>query len=217
MTLATYPHEFARRAAVVLGGDLEASITVRQHGLTLRAGSSTDAAGRCDQAEARAEEGPCIDAMEHGSVCMVETIADGTGWDRWRRQVLREGFATAIAVPALVEAHVAVALNLYSRAADPWKPELLTAADGYAQLLASAVRLQLEVARLEDTATGFYRDMADTMVAERAVGAIMHTNGCTQDEAYHILETASRHRNVARRDVAETILRALVPPGESAH
>ena len=101
MTLSSYPYEFARRAGAILGSDLEASITVRQYGVTLRAGSGTDAARRCDQAEARAEDGPCIDAMDQARIRMVEKVADGTGWDRWRRQAVSEGFTTAIAVPAL--------------------------------------------------------------------------------------------------------------------
>ncbi|WP_407319315.1 ANTAR domain-containing protein [Isoptericola halotolerans] len=105
---------------------------------------------------------------------------------------------------------MSVALNLYSRAPDPWTPELITAADGYAQLVGSMVLTHLDLAELEDAAAGLYRNMSDALVAERAVGAIMHTNACSEDEARRILESASRHRRIGAREVAETILRALV-------
>ncbi|MCF4121502.1 GAF and ANTAR domain-containing protein [Antribacter sp. KLBMP9083] len=214
MAISSYPHEFAIRAATVLGSKIEASITVRQHGLTVRAGSSTDAAARCDQVEAMAGAGPCIDAMDQVVAQIVPEIASESRWEAWRTKAAEEGFTSALAVPALVTPGVAVALNLYSRSADPWTAELLTAADAYAHLTASAVRLRFELAEVEDAAIGVYRTMSETIATERAVGAIMQTNQCTEEDARRILDSAARNRSVTRREVAETILRALVVPDE---
>lgn len=214
MAISSYPHEFAIRAAAVLGSKIEASITVRQLGLTVRAGSSTDAAARCDQVEAMAGAGPCVDAMDQLVVQLVPEIASESRWEAWRAKAAEEGFTSAIAVPALVNSDVSVALNLYSRSLDPWTPELLTAADAYAHLTASAVRLRFELADVEDAAVGLYRKMSETIATERAVGAIMQSNQCTEDEARRILDSAARNRSVSRREVAETILRALVVPDE---
>jgi hypothetical protein len=210
MSISTFPFELAHRAAAVLRSDLETSITVRQHGLTVRAGSSTSAAARCDQAESLAGSGPCVDAMEQLTACVVPAISDVETWDAWRKQATHEGFVSAVAVPAVVDDNIAVALNLYSRSPDPWTSELLIAADGYAQITAAMVRLHLGLAELEDGAVGYYRQMSDTITIERAIGAIMQTNDCAEREARRILESASQHRNVSRREVAETLLRALV-------
>jgi GAF domain-containing protein len=210
MSISSYPEEFARRAAAVLGADIETSVMVREHGVSLRAGSSSAAAARCDQAESMANAGPCIDAMDQHSALVVPVVAEAERWDRWREQALADGYVSALAVPAVVDDSVSVALNLYSRAPDPWTPELITAADGYAQLVGSMVRMHLDLAELEDAAAGLYRNMTDALVTERAVGAIMHTNGCDEDEARRILESASTHRRIGAREVAETILRALV-------
>ncbi|MGW9419431.1 ANTAR domain-containing protein [Cellulosimicrobium funkei] len=210
MGIASFPQELADRAATILGHGLEVSITVRQAGVSVRAGSSTDAAARCDQAEALDDAGPCVDAMEDGGSRLVPSVEESVGWERWARQCAEEGFVSSVAVPAIVTADVAVALNLYSRAPDPWTPELLTAADAYAQLVASAVGLRLELTVLEDSTAGFYRDMSDAVATERAVGAIMQTNQCSADEARRIVDSAARHRNVSPREVAESLLRALV-------
>jgi len=209
MGIASFPQEFAVRAATILGHGLEISVTLRQGGVSVRAGSSTDAAARCDQAEALDDAGPCIEAIDAGSRLVV-AVDEATRWERWSRQARAEGFVAAAAVPATVADEVAVALNLYSRAPDPWTPELLTAADSYAQLVAAAVRLRLELAELEDSTAGFYRDMSDAVATERAVGAIMQTNQCSAEEARRIIDSASRHRNVSPREVAEHLLRALV-------
>lgn len=209
MGIASFPQEFAVRAATILGHGLEISVTLRQGGVSVRAGSSTDAAARCDQAEALDDAGPCIEAIDAGSRLVV-AVDEATRWERWSRQARAEGFVAAAAVPATVADEVAVALNLYSRTPDPWTPELLTAADSYAQLVAAAVRLRLELAELEDSTAGFYRDMSDAVATERAVGAIMQTNQCSAEEARRIIDSASRHRNVSPREVAEHLLRALV-------
>ena len=125
----------------------------------------------------------------------------------------RENQAGA-AIGPLSDDQVAVALNLYSRSPDPWTRELLTAADGYAQLAAAMVGLNLELAELEDATAGLYRQLSDTAVVERAIGAVMHSNDTSESEARRIIESASKHRNVTQRDVAETILRALVVTDE---
>lgn len=210
MSISTFPYELARRAAAVLGSEVEASFTVRQYGVTVRAGSSSGAAGRCDRAESLADSGPCIEAIDQMAVQVVPVIEDEKRWTTWRDQAVREGFVSGLAVPARVDDHVAVALNLYSRAPDPWSPGLLTAADGYAEIAAAMVRLHMGLAEIEDGAAGYYRHMSDTMTIERAIGAIMQTNDCAEQDARRILESASRHRIVSQREVAETILRALV-------
>jgi len=213
MSLSTYLEEYAVRAAVVLGEDVEASITVREHGVTLRGGSSEAGSARCDQAEARAEQGPCIDAMASQSVLHVPQVTAADGWDDWREQTTREGFVKALAVPALVAPGVAVALNLYSRAPGRWSTELVELADAYAHLVAAGVRLHLQLAEVDDAAAGLYRSMPDAVAIEQAVGALMETNGCTQDKARAVLASAARNRDVGERVVAESILRALVLGG----
>jgi hypothetical protein len=210
MTLSTFPYELAVRAAAVLGGELEASITVCQHGVTVRAGSSTGAAGRCDQVEAVTGSGPCIDAMQERSIRMVSSITEGQGWEAWRSQAAREGFVSAVAVPAAVDGNITVAVNLYSRSPAPWTPERVSTAESYAQLGAAMVRLHLGLAELDDAAAGYYRHMSNAVVIERAIGTIMQANDCPEHVARYILESAWMHRGVSARQVAETILRALV-------
>ncbi|MFD7024428.1 GAF and ANTAR domain-containing protein [Promicromonospora sukumoe] len=214
MSIAAFPRELAIRAASALAPGIEASITVRQLGVTVRAGSSSAAAARCDQAESLADDGPCIDAMDARAPCVVPSVADGPGWKAWRRQAGREGFASALAVPAGLDENIAVAVNLYSGTPISWTTEMLATAGGYARIGADMVSLCLARAELEDGAFGHYRRMSDLVVTEHAVGAIMQANDCPEHTARHLLESASLRRNIARRKVAEIILRALVVSGD---
>lgn len=214
MALSRYLEECATRAATVLGHGVEASISLREHGISLSAGSSADGACRCDQAEARADAGPCIDAMRQGMV-LATVISDVVpGWEAWREAAEAEGFAQALAVPAEVGPGVRVAINVYSRAGGEWPPGLIDAAMGHAGLAADAVRLQLQFADLGDAVAGLYRTMSDRAIVEQAVGAIMVSNDCPDDEARAALRTAASRRGLSEREVAESIVRTLVLGGE---
>lgn len=52
--------------------------------------------------------------------------------------------------------------------------------------------------------------MSDAVTAERGVGAIWQTNGCTQNVAREVLASASQHHVVSEREVAELVVRDLV-------
>ena len=213
MAISGYLHEYATRAAGVLGDDVEASITLRQHGITLRGGSSAPDAGRCDQAEAMADDGPCVEAMATAMILPVPSIGSDHRWQAWQRQTVREGFVKALALPAVVAPGIVIALNLYSRAPAAWDERVVRSADSYARLIASGVRLQLELADLEDAAGAFFRTMSETMTVERAVGAIIQMNDCSEPQARELLASAAAEREVDEREIAETILRSLVVGG----
>ncbi|MFI2102834.1 ANTAR domain-containing protein [Isoptericola sp. NPDC019693] len=214
MALSRYLDESAIRAAAVLGHGVEASISLREHGISLRAGSSTPGAGRCDQAEARADAGPCIDAMRRGAVLTTAVPDVVPGWEAWRAAAEAEGFVQALAVPAEVGPGVRVAINVYSRTGGDWPAGLVDAAVGHAGLAADAVRLQLQYADLGDAVAGLYRTMSDRATVEQAVGAIMASNDCPEDEARTTLRAAADRRGLSEREVAESIVRTLVLGGE---
>jgi hypothetical protein len=213
MGISRYLEECATRAAGVLGDDLEASVTLRQHGLTLHVGSSAPDAARCDRVEAMVDDGPCIDAMESGTIVAVASVRRETRWPRWRDQADDEGFARALAVPSVVSPGIVVALNLYARGTGRWDDRLVSDADGYARLVASAVRLQLEFADLDDAAGQLLRDTGTSTLFDRAVGAVMQTNDCTEEAATELLRSAARDRDITAREVATTVLRSLLAPG----
>lgn len=209
MSIAGYLHEFAVRCGPVLGQKVETSITLRFRGLAVRAASSTAASGRCDQVEARTGVGPCIDAMESGEIQNVPSVADAEQWPPWQGAAVSEGFVTTVALPAQVVADMQIALNLYARSPMEWTEELLKRLNGYAELAAASVRLHLDHAVASDGLEA--NPPSDAQVVAQAIGAIMHLNQCGVDDAQALIEQAAQSREVSQREVARTILSALVP------
>ncbi len=119
MGIAGFPQEFADRAATILGHGLEVSVTMRQAGVSVRAGSSTEAAAALRPGRGARRPRPVHRRDGPRRTSRHRVRGGRPGWERWSRQCVEEGFVTAAAVPAAVTADVAVALNLYSRAPDP--------------------------------------------------------------------------------------------------
>lgn len=211
MSIAGYLHEFAVRSVSVLGRDVETSILLRYRGVSVRAASSNAAAGRCDQVEARAGRGLCVDAMDQGSRLVVRDLAAAALWPEWRAAAAEEGFVSAAAVPAQIVEDMSLAINVYSRVDVEWTEEILQVIEAYAELAAAAVRLHLELARVGEDLPDDDAPEDDAGIVERAVGAIMHANGCTADEARGLIESSASNSELTQRAVATTILGALVP------
>lgn len=189
-------------AAHDLGG--AASLTIQQQGAVVRAASSDERAARCDQVVARLGAGPGVAAMEQGRPVVVLRLADGTGWGPWRARATEEGFRSAAAVPAPVARGVMVALTLYSGAPDAWDPLVLAEAQRHARLLGAQV-----AARMARPVAPAPRVIEASVRIERAIGVIMHGNGCTAQDAQTVLLRASAAEHVDLDEAACTVLRVL--------
>jgi len=211
---SSYLYGHAMRAAAHFAEGTQASITLRHHGAYLRAASSDDRAARCDQVEALHGDGPCITSLEQRHPVVVHDVERLDRWEDWRAQAVAEGFTAGVAMPAPVVPGIDVALNLYAKAAGPWGERTLREADEYARRIAHAISLRVHLSNgptppAEGVGPEPAHRAAGPTVVEEAIGAVMHCNGCSADEALHILVSASRHRNVGLDEVAGTVLQAL--------
>lgn len=133
----------ARGAAERLGPDTYCSIVLRSGERLAYAGSSDERAERCDRVEVEAGEGPCVTSLQHMAGVLVPEISADPRWPAWRAAALEAGFRSAAALPAYVDEHTRLALNLYSDDVDPWDTERLAGMDEYLQEVAEVVRTTL--------------------------------------------------------------------------
>lgn len=132
--------EFAHQAAERVGVPTECSILLRQHDRLQYVASSGERAAECDRVEVEHAEGPCVVALQQLRGELVLDVAADVRWPAWRDAAIERGFASAAALPALVDAETRLALNLYADVVDPWDRETLVAMDRFAQEIAEAVR-----------------------------------------------------------------------------
>lgn len=134
---------YAHGAAQRLGPDTFCSITLQQHDDLFQVASSDVRAAECDRVETDERRGPCILAMSQlHSVVVGDTQTDDR-WPTWQHAALRRGFRSSVALPAYVDDHTTVAVNMYSEQLDTWTRDKLVGMDTYVQEIADIVRAQL--------------------------------------------------------------------------
>ncbi|GEA86806.1 ANTAR domain-containing protein [Cellulomonas cellasea] len=206
--VSPYLRERVGAVARDLGGS--AGITIQQQGALVRAASSDERAARCGQVEARLGTGPSIAAMEQLHPVVVPRVPEGDGWAAWRACATEVGFASSAAVPAPVARGISVALTLYSAVPGAWDPLALAEAHRHARLLAAEIAARL--ARPGEPPRGA---LEACLRLDRAIGVLMHCNGCTAQDAQTALLRASTADHVDLDQAASTVLRALTEDDSS--
>jgi ANTAR domain len=201
--------DFAIRAATHLGVSSECSITLRRAGHARRAASSSDRAGLCDDVENQEHSGGCIEAMDELRVILVPDLAMEDRWHDWTQTALASGFRSAAAFPSYAGPGAEIAFNVYSEEHDPWTRDVLVRADMYAQQIGLVMGLVLNVTDLEDKLEAFQSALAGQAAIDQAIGAMMHSQGCSAEEALTILRSAAGNRNVDLPAVATAVLQGL--------
>lgn len=205
----SYLDELARDVAGSFADAAGSSITFQHHGAMLRVASSDEPSARCDQVESRLHHGPCLEAMESQEAVLMPRIADVTRWPEWREQALREGYLSAVAVPAPVAPEVAVALNVYFRRPAPWDDALLAVAQEHARTIARAVQARLALLTAAHAASEVRAAVSTRETVDHAVGAIMHCNACTPEEALDVLRRTGADADVSIETAARIVVGVL--------
>jgi len=208
--MSTYLDAHAHDAAAALG--VHASITLRHHGATVRAASSSTRAAVCDQAEARSEDGPCVVAMSGLQVVLVPDVSTEARWPAWSQAARREGFASVVAVPAAANPVTAVALNLYLEADRAWSERDTTRALTHAKAIAADVHDRVTngaSSPVSPTADEAGDPRALAAVVDQAVGVLMHANGCDARGAHALLELVAARDGTDVTDVADALITAI--------
>ncbi len=86
---------------------------------------------------------------------------------------------------------------------------MIVRADMYAQQIGLVMGLVLDVTDLEDKVAAFQKALAAQAAIDQAIGAMMHSQSCTAEEALTILRSAAGDRNVDLPQVAATVLQGL--------
>lgn len=204
--MPTYLAAHARTSADELAA--HASITLRHHGSTVRVASSSRRAALCDQAEARSEDGPCVVAMSGLRPVVIPDLDAERRWPAWSQATRDAGFSAVVAVPAVVDAMSAVALNLYLEPGRRWSDGDGARAQERADAIADDVRARLRAAAASPAEpSGGARGRAERV--EQAVGVLRQANGCDERTARALLELVAARDGTDVADVAWTLIAAI--------
>ncbi|MCO7273302.1 ANTAR domain-containing protein [Cellulosimicrobium cellulans] len=209
MSLASGLQGYVIGAAGTLGDDVEASLTVSEHGVVAQLGGGAAGAVRCDRAELLAAEGPGRTARSRHATQLVPDATDEPRWSAWRLALAREGYCRAVVAPADVRPGVVIALTLYSRTPEAWPEPSVRAAEALVRLVAGELRLRSDVGA--DPRADLARRRRAEVTVQRAAGVLMAHEETTAGEAHDALRATARRRGVGIVAAAETVLRSAPP------
>lgn len=133
----------------------------------------------------------------------------GGGGLRPAATVRGNGARSILAVPFLLDGGTPAALNLYSHRPGRFDGRALELARDCVNQTSLAVRLAVRFAHYGDAAANLKATLESRTSIDVAVGIIMAQNPCSQAEAFELLESASRARNIKLNVVAAGLVESL--------
>ncbi len=202
--------EIAGHAGDLIREGLECGVVLREFRSPRMAGTSDPRVRRCSAVELADRSGPGLTALEENRVVVVADIGRTRRWPLWRDTAVREGFRTAVALPAAVLPGIDVGIELYGDSTSSWqRPELRSAA-AFAREVARVVGLELEVGRLRCLSEELFAAVSARDAIGQATGIVMAQRTCGPEEALGVLRRAAEHRGVMLRDLATMVVSEMM-------
>lgn len=206
--LAVLLEDVAVRACIAVPGVDGGGAMVRQDGTNLMAWSNAFARS-VDEWQYGLGEGPCVDAVRHGSTVVLSSTSRASAWSRFLPQAHRLGVRSGLSLPLRVAGDVVGSLNLYSRREDQFGEDEVRQGELFARPAASRLAVLGIVDDAADAADVAGLELQDLAVVGRAVGVLL---GSDPD----LSVPSARARLVAmaaEQDVSVVVLARLIVSG----
>ncbi len=168
--------------------------------------SSSAEAEQMDEVQAGFDEGPCLEAQRTNTLIRVPDVEYETRWPQYMAEVRAHGLRSVLAVPLGLDGTASAAINFYTVEPGAFHDEDGESAQRYAEVASVVLGIALRIATHAETAEDRRLAMESRTAIDLAAGIIMGQNRCSQDEAMTILKSASNHRNIKLRTLAEQII-----------
>ncbi|MFW0774303.1 GAF and ANTAR domain-containing protein [Paenarthrobacter nitroguajacolicus] len=151
-------------------------------------------------------DGPCLSALRTRTITHVPDVREETRWADYMQAATCTDVGSILAVPMELNSTAEAVVNLYSTRPHGFSHEDIVAAERITATGAKALYLALKIAQLRDARENLAAALASRTAIDTAVGIVMAQNRCSRDAAFQILVSASSHRNIKLRTVAEGVI-----------
>src|SRR5699024_2624732 len=173
------------------------------------AGSSGAEAGKIDEVQAGFDERPCLEARPRHRLVEGTDVRNATRRPDCRGVLRRLGLRSVLAVQLDREGTAPAAVHFDNTAPNAFDEARTASAQEFAMLASRALSVAVRVAHHMEMSDDRQAAMESRTSIDIAVGITMAQTRCSQQEAITILKTASSHRNVKLRVLAEDLVASL--------
>ena len=218
-TVELFLEAFASHAAAVFsnGAEVLAGVTLLRNKEGATVASSSDVARMLDEIQYGFGDGPCVRAARTGKTFLVDDARSEDRWPEYMEAIRERGYYSILGVPLILGNDGGAGLNFYTNEPGFFTPEVIRAAEAFAQEASAALRLAVQIARHRATNEHLRAAMEARTTIDLAIGIVMAQNKCSQDAAFGILRQASSNRNVKLRDLAAGIVQSVTSESVETH
>jgi GAF domain-containing protein len=196
--------ELAKRT--VPGAD-GVSVSLVRNGRVTTSHATDDVVLELDSAQYHDGDGPCLDAIRRGRVVTMEVVSDRHRYPAFADVADRRFITAALATPLAAGEQVLGGLNCYSATEGGFGPDEAEVAAMFARHASVLVANAVTLAEASSTNDQLQQALLSRDVIGQAKGVLMEREGCTADEAFHVLRRTSQRENrkltAVARELAE--------------
>lgn len=168
---------------------------------------------RVDQVQYETREGPCVDSLRGHEVYRANDLATDTRFLLFAPQAVNDtGVRAMLSLRLFTDEGSLGALNMYSKV-----PNAFTSASvAMGALFAAHASVAMRGARSADDRDDLSNNAGEAAEVSIAVGIVMASTDCSEDEARAVLAEAARNRRTGVSRVAAHVVATGEPPVEAA-
>ena len=154
-----------------------------------------------------AGEGPCLDCFRSGTPVTVGNIeADGGSWPTFSAEALKFGFRSIHATPLRLRGQVIGTMNLFSDHVGALVSEDIAVAQALADVATIGILQERHIRSANVVTEQLQRALDSRILIEQAKGILATTMNTTMNNAFAIMRTYARDRNLPLRQVADDVI-----------
>lgn len=161
-------------------------------------------------------DGPCLDCFRTGTPVTVGDIeADAHRWPRFAVEALQHGFRSVHATPLRLRGQTLGTMNLFSHQVGALPPEDIAIAQALADVATIGILQERSLRSSQLLSEQLQYALDSRVLIEQAKGVVAATLNTTMDNAFAIMRTHARDRNLPLREVAEALVTRRLRLGPS--
>ena len=188
------------------GNTIACGVTVIRQKKPVAVADSDTLARKLDDIQNSFRDGPCLSALRTRTITHVPDVPNEDRWPEYMRAAAATNVGSILAFPMELNSTAEAVVNLYSTRTHGFSHEDILSAERVTATGAKALHLALKIGQLPDARENLTAALESRTIIDTAVGIIMAQNRCSRDAAFQILVSASSHRNIKLRVVAQGII-----------
>jgi transcriptional regulator with GAF, ATPase, and Fis domain len=174
--------------------------------------ASSEAARLLELFQLHNDQGPCLDCFRGGQpVTVADLTAEAQRWPRFTAAARQAGFAAVQALPMRLREQVIGALNLFRATPGAFDPANVRVGQALADVATISLLHERSMRHGDTLNEQLQAALNSRVIIEQAKGKLAERLGIDTTEAFSILRSCARNRNLRLADLAQAFIDGAEP------